>query len=402
MMAANQFISSASSAQPNLNPRYLDLKTPNCVQIDAPWVLGSWTQILLDAVREEGFDIVELLDAVGLDGNELLAPNARHKVEVISDLWRCAVRTSGNSSIGIDAVRYVNTTTFQALGYSVLASATLRGAFERYARFGRTIISNAHLELKKEGEQTHLLYEMGRGSARLPDEAIDAVIAQAVQTARYLTRSSVNPVSVALRRPKPDHTKPFEGFFRAPILFSAETDELVFDSELLDRQLRSGNEVLADQTDDVSQKTVDSIDRERQSTPTTDRIRKWLVHKIHNGEPTQLAASKTMGMSLRSLQRHISNEGGTYRGLVKQVRIDLSHEYLLDDRLSILEISALVGFNGASSFSHAFRNWTGITPTDFRRASKRKTPQRFGIAAAAPEFIETARAPLQGARTRNG
>lgn len=378
------FWSSARLAQPHLNPSSLDLKKPNCVQADTPGVLGSWTQILLDAVREKGFEVVELLDAVGLDGNEFLAPNERHAVDVVSDLWRCAVRTSGNPSIGIDAVRYVNSTTFQALGYSVLASATLRKAFERYARFGRIIISNAHLELKKEGEQTHLLYEMGRGYSRLPDEAIDAVIAQAVQTARYLTRSSVNPVSVALRRPKPDHTKPFEDFFRAPILFSAETDALVFDSELLDRQLRSGNEVLADQTDDIAQKTVDGIDRESASTPTIDRVRKWLIDALPEGEPTQLAASRTMGMSLRSLQRHISDEGGTFRDLVKQVRIELSHEYLLDDCLSILEISALVGFNGSSSFSHAFRNWTGMTPTAFRCASKRKNPRRSSIAAAAP------------------
>ena len=383
-MEATNFLSSARLAQPHLNPFSLGLKNPNCVQADAPGVLGSWTQILLDAVREEGFEVVEMLDAVDLDGNEFLAPNARHPVDVVSNLWRCAVRTSGNPSIGIDAVRYVNSTTFQALGYSVLASATLREAFERYARFGRIIISNAHLELKKEGEQTHLLYEMGRGYSRLPDEAIDAVIAQAVQTARYLTRSSVNPVSVALRRPKPDHTKPFEDFFRAPILFSAETDALVFDSELLDRQLRSGNEVLADQTDDIAQKTVDSIDRESASTPTIDHVRKWLIDALPEGVPTQLAASRTMGMSLRSLQRHISYEGGTFRDLVKQVRIDLSHEYLLDDRLSILEISALVGFNGSSSFSHAFRNWTGMTPSAFRCASKRKKSHRMSIAAAAP------------------
>jgi AraC-like DNA-binding protein len=370
-MAGNNSFSSERLAQPHLNPCSLDFEKCDRGKMNTPQILGSWTQILLDAVRAEGFDIVELLDVVGLDGNKLLAPNARHAVDVIGDLWRCAVKTSDNPAIGINAVRYANTTTFQALGYSVLASATLRRVFERYARFGRIIISNAHLELKKEGEQTHLLYDMGRGSRRLPDEAIDAVIAQAVQTARYLTRSSMNPVSVALRRPKPDHKKPFEDFFRAPILFSAETDALVFDSELLDRRLRCGNEVLADQTDDIAEKTLESIDRESQSTPTSDRVRKWLVHQLPNGEPTQLAASRTMGMSLRSLQRHISDEGGTFRDLVKQVRIDLSHEYLLDDCLSILEISALVGFNGSSSFSHAFRNWTGMTPTAFRCASKR-------------------------------
>ena len=194
----------------------------------------------------------------------------------------------------------------------------------------------------------------------------------------------MSPVSVSLRRSKPDHKQPFEDFFRAPILFSAKMDALVFDSELLDRPLRSGNEILANQTDEVAQRTVESIDRESQSKPTSDRVRKWLIHQLPNGEPTQIAASKRMGVSLRSLQRHLSDEGGTFRDLVKQVRIDLSHEYLLDDRLFILEISALVGFNGSSSFSHAFRNWTGMAPTAFRRASKRKTPHRIGIATAAP------------------
>ena len=383
-MADTNFLSSARLAQPHLNSSSMDLKQPNWVQADTPEVLGSWTQTLLDAVRDESFDTRELLDAVGLDADESLAPNARHSVEVISDLWRCAARMSGNPCIGIDAVRYVNSTTFQALGYSVLASATMRDAFERYVRFGRIIISNAHIQIEEKGEQTHLIYEMGRGSARLADEAIDAVIAQAVQTTRSLTRSWVSPVSVSLRRSKPDHKQPFEDFFRAPILFSAKMDALVFDSELLDRPLRSGNEILANQTDEVAQRTVESIDRESQSKPTSDRVRKWLIHQLPNGEPTQIAASKRMGVSLRSLQRHLSDEGGTFRDLVKQVRIDLSHEYLLDDRLSILEISALVGFNGSSSFSHAFRNWTGMAPTAFRRASKRKTPHRIGIATAAP------------------
>ena len=191
-MADTNFLSSARLAQPHLNSSSMDLKQPNWVQADTPEVLGSWTQTLLDAVRDESFDTRELLDAVGLDADESLAPNARHSAEVISDLWSCAARMSGNPCIGIDAVRYVNSTTFQALGYSVLASATMRDAFERYARFGRIIISNAHLQIEDKGEQTHLIYEMGRGSARLADEAIDAVIAQAVQTTRSLTRSWVS------------------------------------------------------------------------------------------------------------------------------------------------------------------------------------------------------------------
>ena len=348
------------------------------VDIDTPKVLGSWTQIVLDAVRDSGLDTRELLDAVGLDVDEPLAPNSRLSAHVISDLWRCAARTSDNPSIGIDAVRYVSTTTYQALGYSVFASSTLRKAFQRYARFGRIVISNARLQVTKEGAQTHLIFDMASGYERLADEAIDAVIAQAVQTARNLAASRVSPVSVSLRRPEPDHKQPFEDFFSAPILFSAKTDALVFDSELLDRPLPYGNELLAKQADDVAERTMHSIDRESQATPTSDGVRQWLVHQLDSGEPTQIGASKAMGMSLRSLQRRISDEGGSFRKLTKQVRIDLSRKHLLDDSLTIQEISTLVGFSGSSSFSQAFRRWTGMSPTAFRDATKIKKLHRIG------------------------
>jgi AraC-like DNA-binding protein len=380
-VASKYSFSSAHSLPPNLYQCSLHADKYGFEDLDNPQILGSWTQVLLAAARAEGIETRELLDAVGLGPDEFADPNARHSTVVISALWRCAAEMSGNGCIGIDAVGYVNTTTFQALGYSVLASSTLREVFERYVQFGRFVSTNAYLQIKEEGEQTHLIYEMGRGSARLADEAIDAAIAQAVQTSRDLMGRWVHPVSVALRRPEPSPKQAFEDFFRAPIQFSAEMDALVFDSELLDRPLLSGNEILAKQTDEVVRKTLDNIGRKSQSKPVSERVRKWVIDQLPNGEPTQIAASQQIGMSLRSLQRHLSDEGGTFRDLVKQVRLDLSRNYLAEDRLSILEISALIGFNGSSSFSHAFRNWTGMAPTAFRRASHGKSPHLIGTRA---------------------
>jgi AraC-like DNA-binding protein len=378
---SNHSLSFARSLPPNRYQGSLHVDKCRCQNLDTAQILGSWTQILLAAARAEEIDNRVLLEAVGLDLDALADPNARHSTDVVSALWRCAVEMSGNPCIGIDAVGYVNATTFQALGYSVLASSTLRGVFERYVRFGRFVNPNAHLQIKEEGEQTHLIYDMGCGSARLADEAIDAAIAQAVQTSRDLMGRWVRPVSVALRRPEPSPKQTFEDFFRAPIQFSAEMDALVFDSELLDRPLLSGNEILAKQTDEVVWKALKDIERESQSKPASERVRKWVIDQLPNGEPSQIAASQQMGMSLRSLQRHLADEGGTFRDVVKQVRLELSRHYLAEDRLSILEISALIGFNGSSSFSHAFRNWTGMTPTAFRRASHGKSPHRIGTCA---------------------
>jgi AraC-like DNA-binding protein len=316
----------------------------------------------------------EFLAAEGLDPDEFLDPNARHSTDVTNTLWRRAAELTGNPCIGIEAVQYVNTTTFQALGYSVLASSTLREVFERYVRFIRFVNRSANIRLKDEGERTYLIYDMGRGCARLADEAIDAAIAQAVKTSRDLLGSWVSPLALEMRRPEPCSKQAFEKFFRAPIRFSADMDVVIFESALLEIPLPSANEVLAKQTDEVVQKALDNVERQYQLKPASDRVRQWVIKQLPTGEPAQISASQHLGMSLRSLQRHLSDEGVTFRDVVKEVRLDLSRSYLAEDRFSILEISALLGFNGSSSFSHAFRKWTGTTPTFFRRSSQGNRP----------------------------
>jgi AraC-like DNA-binding protein len=348
-------------------------QNPNAAQI-----LGSWTQTLLATVQAEGIDPREFLAAEGLNLDDFLDPNTRHSIEVTSTLWRRAAELTGNPCIGIEAVRFVNINTFQALGYSILASSTLREVFERYVRFSRFINQSANIQLKDEGERTYLIYDMGRGCERVADEAIDAAIAEAVQTSRNLLGPWVHPVGLKLRRPEPSPKLAFDLFFRAPIRFSAGMDVVIFESELLDRPLPFANEVLAQQTDEVVRKALDRIGSKYQSKPASDRVRQWLIEQLPNGEPTQISASKHLGVSLRSLQRHLSDEGVTFRDVVKKVRLELSLSYLEKDHFSILEISSLLGFNGSSSFSHAFRKWTGTAPTSFRRASNEHRPHLTG------------------------
>jgi AraC-like DNA-binding protein len=74
-------------------------------------------------------------------------------------------------------------------------------------------------------------------------------------------------------------------------------------------------------------------------------------------------------MSSRTLQRKLSTEGKTFKQILKSVRKKLAMEYLKDERLSFSEISYLLGFSEQSSFTRAFKNWTGVSPTQARQSS---------------------------------
>ena len=45
----------------------------------------------------------------------------------------------------------------------------------------------------------------------------------------------------------------------------------------------------------------------------------------------------------------------------------MAEKYLNDRTISIDEITYILGFSETSAFHRAFKNWTGVTPTQFRK-----------------------------------
>ena len=73
--------------------------------------------------------------------------------------------------------------------------------------------------------------------------------------------------------------------------------------------------------------------------------------------------------SPRSLQRWLNTEGVSYSELVEHSRCQVACESLEFTRDSVHDIGATLGYRGASSFTRAFRRWTGKTPRTYRNQS---------------------------------
>ena len=104
--------------------------------------------------------------------------------------------------------------------------------------------------------------------------------------------------------------------------------------------------------------------------PLPDRVRSVLLESLPSGDASIRSVSKQLGMSTRTLQRRLGEEGAAYRQIVRETRLELARHYLRNTTLSYGEISLLVGFDDASSFFRAFREWTGSTPEAWRTVSR--------------------------------
>lgn len=99
-----------------------------------------------------------------------------------------------------------------------------------------------------------------------------------------------------------------------------------------------------------------------QTQPVAANVRDMLVRLLPTGEVDQETVARRLNRSLSTLQRQLQAEGLSYRKLIDQTRHNLARAYLGDKRFSQAEIAYLLGFSDQSSFSRAYRRWTGKSP----------------------------------------
>lgn len=73
------------------------------------------------------------------------------------------------------------------------------------------------------------------------------------------------------------------------------------------------------------------------------------------------------GISVRTLQRRLTERGVDYSALVEGSRFDIATQLLKDQRCKLIDIAYDLGYADAASFTRAFRRWTGVTPSEYRR-----------------------------------
>jgi AraC-like DNA-binding protein len=324
--------------------------------------LSSWARAIRNALDAAGTDSACLFAQAELDIAALADPQARYPVARTNRLWALAVEATGNPAFGLEAARHSGFTTFHALGYSLGASATLHDAFDRMTRYFRVITDAAELSCTR--QQSIYRCQIGtRAGAPAPtDEAVDAICLVIVRMCRGLYRRQFGPLRLSLKRAAPADVGPYERAFGAQITFGAAINQLEFDAASFDLPLEGANPELARQNDEIAARYLARFEKSNLRA----RLHAVLIEQLPGGEPSQTKAAQVLNLSARSLQRKLADEGTSYKQMLEETRRDLALSYLRDPRYSMSEITYLLGFADTSSFTHAFRRWTGTAPSRYQ------------------------------------
>jgi AraC-like DNA-binding protein len=91
-----------------------------------------------------------------------------------------------------------------------------------------------------------------------------------------------------------------------------------------------------------------------------------VIHK--SDSPPQLKhIAALLNTSERTLKRRLQEEGTCFRDISNAARKARARKLIDEGRLSLTEIAQELGFSDLSSFSQAYKRWTGVAPSRVRR-----------------------------------
>lgn len=325
----------------------------------APTTAAVWILTAIRALDARGIDGKGVAVDAGIDTRVLQELDARIKFSLVRRFWELAIEATGDSTFGLDLPRFMTPGTGSGLGYAVLASSSVADGLGRFARFYALITDAVKLRIERDEKVLTLSVERYQGW-EVPDPPIDAAMAAMLGVVRLVAPGkSVVPLRVLLRRPAPQSTERFDKLFRCEIVFSADTDRMEFSREVVERPVPEADAETARQADRNVSKALGGLDVKR----IDDRVRATLIAALPGRRPNQSEIARALGMSSRSLQQRLAEQGTTYSEVLDRTREALARDYLKGRSHSIKEIAFLLGFADTATFSRAFKRWTGVAPT---------------------------------------
>lgn len=146
------------------------------------------------------------------------------------------------------------------------------------------------------------------------------------------------------------------------IRFCAAHNRFHVSEEWMDRKLELGNELTFKQVVRICDAELSELVMQ---DGVTGQVRKILLENAAFASNMDAIADH-MGMTSRTLRRHLKLENTTYSEIVDSTRTELALRYLRTADLSTEEIAYVLGFSETASFVRAFRRWTGKTPRNYR------------------------------------
>lgn len=326
-------------------------------------VLTVSSRALVEACDRLGVDTDTLLRTVGIRRQTLEDPDARLKNREVGALWARAYELSGDPVLSLHVAEACPLGAYKVIDFIGTSARTVGEAFRYVARYFPLINTAVKLTIDESGDPVTFDVAGESGPTGVSRAFAEYCLAVFVLHMRAGTGVAFLLRGVTFTHRFPPDVSEHERIFGCPVRFEAEHNRLYVDRSAWETPSSGAHPgvlgVLIEHADLLLSKLPRGPD-------LVERARRAIGERLRGGVPSLESVARELGMSERSLQRHLRELGYTYNALADEVREATARLYLEQPDMALAEIGYLLGFADQSTFNHAFKRWTGCTPRQAR------------------------------------
>jgi AraC-like DNA-binding protein len=328
-----------------------------------PSATGGIARLACARLRELGKDVKAVLSKAGLRLEEVADPTVRLEVRTQIKLLELAAEELRDDFLGFHLARGFDLREIGLVYYVMASSEQLADALRNAEHYCRINTDGVRLRVKLDGTADIAIdyVNVDRGSDR---HQIEFWLVTLMRICRQLTDSRLAARRLKVRHSRARSPIEFKSFFGTDVEFDADADEIVFPAPTASLPIVGRDTYLNKLLRRYAEEALASRPEVRASIHS--RVERIIPQLLPHGRAEVSEVARQLGMSSRTLSRKLLDEGVTYAEILDKLRSALAKRYLSDRELPVTEIAWLLGYREVSSFTHAFKRRTGMTPREFR------------------------------------
>ncbi len=333
-------------------------------EMSTPVRLAYGLAPMIQLLEDEGHAVEPLLAATEIPRFALEEPSHRISLEQELKFTRLTLARIRSPGAALEIGRRFHLSMFSVLGLAASCAPKLRDAFLIILTYPELAWGLIEITVWREDKHETIAFEPGPLVGELGAYFVERDSTAIMNLFRNLVGPHLRPAAVSFRHPAPQESAEYHAFFGCDVHFGMKVNEMSFEHKVWDTPPLQANEMSrrffenqCRRLSEMMQEPFKFLDivRSRLRAETPIPALPTLAHALH--------------MTARTLQRRLTLEHTDFSSLLREVRLQRATELMHRSHLHLDEVAYRLGFHDPDAFSRAFRTWTGMSPTEFRRRS---------------------------------
>ncbi|CAJ0772881.1 AraC family transcriptional regulator [Ralstonia chuxiongensis] len=332
-------------------------------------ILSTWLDAVVDQFELHDLNLADLTAGLWGPGLASIAPTRQVGLVIARRLWQRAAKLSTDPLLGLKVGIGLPLQAMNATGLLMMHSATLREALVHMERYQQLVSNSGRITNHKAPGGLELRYTVTPCHVDMHHMQIDSLFGGLLAFLKHCSTRSISPSHIALVAPDRRLAPRYAELLGCPVTLGARNVCIAYEDRALDQPFQGADPALLG----LVRAQAESLLRAQNSSDSLETAVRAALSSRGFADVTCEDVARGLGITSRTLQRRLSQNGMPFRRLLEAARMDEAFFLLTHSSMPLPDVAEHLGYAEPSSFWHAVKSCWGSTPRELRNNAQELT-----------------------------